>query len=170
MAKPAFDKVQNADSETDVRIRLQAHGETITSHITPFAKMDMPISLSLSRYALEARFQDTRYKTTARDFYEGERARLKALTGSDEVIFLNSDTALCEGSFTSLFIEKNNKLLTPALSCGLLAGVLRQALINRGDAEESLLTMEDVKTAEVVFVGNSLRGLMPAKFLDFLPH
>ena len=114
--------------------------------------------------------QETRVKTTARDFYDGERARLKALLEIDEVIFLNKNQQLCEGSFTSLFIEKNGRLLTPALICGLLPGVLRQALINSGEVEETILTLNDLKTADKIYVGNSLRGLMTASFKDFLLH
>ena len=111
-----------------------------------------------------------RDRTTARDFYDGERTRLKALINTDEVIFLNPKHELCEGSFTSIFIETDRKLLTPVISCGLLPGVLRQALIDAGKVEQTILTLADLKSADAIYVGNSLRGLMPAKFIDFLPH
>ena len=114
--------------------------------------------------------QETRFKTSARDFYDGELARISALTQADEVIFVNDKQELCEGSFTSLFVKKNGQLLTPDLSCGLLPGVLRQDLIQTKKAKEAKLTLCDIQTAEAIFVGNSLRGLMPAKFIDFLPH
>ena len=52
----------------------------------------------------------------------------------------------------------------------LLPGVLRQALIDTGAAKEAKLKLSDLKAAEAIFVGNSLRGLMPAKLIDFLPH
>ena len=169
-AKTAFKTAKKIHPEMDARIRLVAQDGEILSRVTPYTELESPISLGLSRYALDSRLQNTQHKTTARDFYDGERARLKALIGLDEVIFLNADEQLCEGSFTSLFIQKNNKLLTPALVCGLLPGVLRQALIDLGKAEETILKIEDIRTAEAIFVGNSLRGLMPAKFIDFLPH
>ena len=169
-AKTAFEDAKKIHPETDTRIRMVAVEKTISLETYPYAEIKSPILLGLSRYALESRFQATEYKTTARDFYDGERARLKALIGSDEVIFLNAEGQLCEGSFTSIFIEKNGTLLTPALSCGLLPGVLRQALIYDGKAKEAILTMEDVKTAQNMFIGNSLRGLIAAKFRDFSPH
>ena len=169
-AKTAFEDAKKIHPETDTRIRMVAVENTISLEARPYTEIKTPILLGLSRYALESRFQATEYKTTARDFYDGERARLKALIGSDEVIFLNAEGQLCEGSFTSIFIEKNGTLLTPALSCGLLPGVLRQALIYDGKAKEAILTMEDVKTAQNMFIGNSLRGLIAAKFRDFSPH
>ncbi len=154
----------------DQRIRIMARDGQLTSQISPLKKFDMPLSLALSRYALSKDVQETRFKTTFRDFYDGERVRVTTLTQTDEVIFLNAAEEICEGSFTSLFIEKDGQLLTPAQSSGLLAGVLRQELIEKGDAVEAVLSLSDIKAADNIFVGNSLRGLMPAKFIDFLRH
>ena len=154
----------------DARVKLTARDDALSSQITPFRDLDTPVLLALSRYPLTKSVQETQFKTTARDFYDGERARVSALTNTNEVIFLNTNAELCEGSFTSLFIEKDGVLLTPNLSCGLLAGVLRQDLIETGEAVEAKLTLTDLKTADAIFVGNSLRGLMPATFIDFLPH
>jgi len=154
----------------DSRIRALAKANGFSVQVTPFKEMKTPLLLCISRYALENRLQETKFKTTARDFYDGERARLKASMGVDEVIFFNENQEICEGSFTTLFIEKNGKLLTPSLSCGLLPGVLRQDLLASGKSTESNLTLPDLETADEIFVGNSLRGLMPARFVDFLRH
>lgn len=154
----------------DARVRVTARQGILSSQITPFAELDTPVLLALSRYPLTERVQETQFKTTARDFYDGERARVSAMTNADEVIFLNAEGQLCEGSFTSLFIEKDGVLLTPHLSCGLLAGVLRQELIETRQAIEAKLTLIDLETADAIFVGNSLRGLMPATFKNYLQH
>ena len=160
----------NQKTGQDSRVRILAQDGKISSQITPFKALDTPVKLTISRYPLTKHMQETRFKTTARDFYDGERARLSALTQADEVIFLNENEQVCEGSFTSLFIQKGGKFLTPALSCGLLAGVLRQEMVEAGDAVEALLKLDDIVSAEKIFIGNSLRGLMPAKFIDFLRH
>jgi para-aminobenzoate synthetase/4-amino-4-deoxychorismate lyase len=152
------------------RVRIVAEAGQIAAQVTDFKPLETPLKLALSRYPLTKQMQDTRFKTTARDFYDGERARIKALTQSDEVIFLNDKQELCEGSFTSLFIKKDDRLFTPALSCGLLPGVLRHALIQTGRASEAVLTLSDIRNAEAIFLGNSLRGLMPAQFIGFLRH
>ncbi len=169
-AASAIKRVKGIKSDLDAHIRIVARDEEIDPHIVPFADLQTPLWLGLSRYPLTPEVQETQYKTTARDFYDGERARVKALIGSDEVIFVNENGELCEGSFTSLFIKSKKSLLTPDLSCGLLPGVLRQDLINSGQAREVKLTLKDIKTADAIYVGNSLRGLMPAKFIDYLPH
>ena len=54
-------------------------------------------------------------------------------------------------------------LLTPPLSCGLLAGVLRGEMLETGKAAEAVLTVEDLQAAKALFVGNSLRGLIRAR-------
>lgn len=51
---------------------------------------------------------------------------------------------------------------TPALKCGVLSGVLRQSLIDEG-YRPSLLSLDDLKEAQSLMIGNSLRGLIKAK-------
>jgi len=169
MASHLFSSLGQSTGD-DARIRVTARDSGLSTEITSFKELDLPLRLALSRYPLTDCLQETRIKSTARDFYDGERARVSALTRAVEVIFLNAKGQLCEGSFTSLFIERNGALVTPALSCGLLPGVLRRDLIATGQAKEAILTLADLETADKIFVGNSLRGLLAAEFIDFLPH
>ena len=127
-----------------------------------FIPFNTPVKLALSKHKLTPARQITTHKVSARDFYDGERARLSREHKVDEVIFENDKGELCEGSFTSLFLEKNGKILTPHIHCGLLPGVLRAQMIASGKAEQAILTLEDLEHADAVYIGNSLRGLMPA--------
>jgi branched-subunit amino acid aminotransferase/4-amino-4-deoxychorismate lyase len=76
------------------------------------------------------------------------------------VAFVDRDGFLTEGSVTSLFVERGGRLLTPPLARGLLPGVLREALIEAGRAEEADLRPEDLEGG--FFLGNAVRGLMAA--------
>ena len=98
-----------------------------------------------------------RFKTTDRAFYD--EARLKS--GAGEVIFADAEGFLTEGSFTSVFVERDGILLTPPLSRGLLPGILRDKLIAEGKAREEDLRAEDLSGG--FLVGNMLRGLMKAR-------
>ncbi|GAB4227692.1 MAG: aminodeoxychorismate synthase component I [Methyloligellaceae bacterium] len=102
------------------------------------------------------------HKTTRRQTYDQEHARLSARFGADEVLFVNERGELTEGSRTNIFIERGGKLLTPALECGLLPGTLRADLLASGKAEEAVLYPADLESADAVFLGNSVRGLVPA--------
>lgn len=101
-------------------------------------------------------------KTSQRTLYDQARAELP--NGLDELIFLNENGRLCEGTIANVFVKRDDVLLTPPLSAGVLPGVLRQELLSEGAAVESELTLADLDGAEV-FVGNSLRGLIKAKMI-----
>jgi branched-subunit amino acid aminotransferase/4-amino-4-deoxychorismate lyase len=97
-----------------------------------------------------------RHKTTRRALYE----QALAASDADEVIFLNERGEVCEGARTNIFVERDGVLLTPPVSSGLLPGVLRAALVQRGEAREKVLGLEDLSGG--FFLGNSLRGLLRA--------
>lgn len=105
-----------------------------------------------------------RHKTTRRDFYEAARAEF-TLEEADEVLLLNERGELCEGTITNLFIETGDgMLLTPAISSGLLPGILRAELIREGKARSEVLKPVALSNRRL-FVGNALRGLIPAELL-----
>jgi para-aminobenzoate synthetase/4-amino-4-deoxychorismate lyase len=104
-----------------------------------------------------------RHKTTWRQVFEAEQARLAEVASADEAIFLNERGELTEGSRSNIFIRRAGRLLTPPLSSGLLDGVLRRELLERGACEEAVLTPQDLAAAEDVLLGNSLRGPIRAR-------
>jgi para-aminobenzoate synthetase/4-amino-4-deoxychorismate lyase len=79
-------------------------------------------------------------------------------------LFTDPDGFLTEGSFTSLFVKRGGRLLTPPLSRGLLPGILRQRLIEEGKAEEADLVAADLDNG--LWIGNAVRGLIPARLAD----
>lgn len=96
-------------------------------------------------------------KSSNRALYDQTRANLPE--GVDEVLFCNENAVLCEGTITNVFVQRGDVLLTPHVKSGVLPGVLRQELIESGQAIEADLTVDDLNDA-VCFVGNSLRGLI----------
>lgn len=105
-----------------------------------------------------------RHKTTRRAFYEAARAEFPTDT-VNEVILLNEKGELAEGTITNLFVEDGEgRLMTPPLSSGCLAGVLRTSLICARKAYNHRLRPEDL-AGRPVYVGNSLRGLIRAELI-----
>jgi 4-amino-4-deoxychorismate lyase len=102
-------------------------------------------------------------KTTRRPIYDAARAALPQ--GVDEAILLNERGEVCDGTITSVFLDRGGLLLTPPRACGLLPGVLRGALLASGAAREATLRPEDLDDGRLM-VGNSLRGLIPARRQD----
>ncbi len=96
------------------------------------------------------------HKTSDRAFYDDARRA----AGAAEVAFVRPDGLITEGSFTSIFVRRDGRLLTPPAGLGLLPGVLRARLLASGAAVEAALTPADL--AGGFLIGNALRGLMPA--------
>jgi len=115
-----------------------------------------PVKVRLMPVPVSAEDWRLRHKTSDRSFYDEARRQ----AGSGEVLFYLPDGQLTEGSFTSLFVAREGQLLTPPASLGLLPGVLRARLLAEGRAVESALTAADLALG--FFLGNALRGLMPA--------
>ena len=162
----AIKSIKSLDKPQRVRLALNNLGEfdIQQSDYKPY-QINSEVTFSLSKYPLSDKVQVTRHKVSDRNFYDGERNRIRQLTDADEVIFLNNKNEICEGSFTSIFIKKNGFLVTPPLSSGLLPGILRADLLEKKQAIEGILTITDIIEADEVFLGNSLRGLMKAKLL-----
>ena len=154
----------HAETSQRIRLTLSAQGD-IGIEMESFQSLSEPIQIAISKNPLTSEVQETRYKVSARTFYDEERSRVKSETGSDEVLFFNARGELCEGSFTSVFIEKDGTLFTPDQTCGLLPGILREELLETGKAREAILTMENLIEADALYVGNSLRGLMRARLI-----
>ncbi|MBN9789334.1 aminodeoxychorismate synthase component I [Pseudonocardia sp. TMWB2A] len=115
-----------------------------------------PVKVALAPLPVDPSDWRLRHKSTERGFYD--QARLDS--GAFEVVFVAPDGSLTEGSFTSLFVERDGILLTPPVTQGLLPGVLRSDLLEEGRAVEATLTADDLKDG--FYIGNSVRGLMQA--------
>jgi len=97
------------------------------------------------------------HKTSDRAFYDEARAK----AGAFEVVFTDAEGFLTEGSFTTLYVERDGVLLTPPVSRRLLPGTLRTELIEAGRAKEADVRAEDL--AGGFYIGNAIRGILPAR-------
>ena len=85
-------------------------------------------------------------------------ARVEALKeGYDEAIMLNNQGKIAEGSAENIFILKNDKIITPPLTAGVLEGITRDSVIqiiefNGGKVIEADLDREDLYVADEVFM------------------
>ena len=147
-----------------VRLALQRSGEAAAA-VQPYEPLpaDKVWRLQLARIRLDSGNMLLRHKTSLRQVYTQARAEYLA-TRADEVLLANERGELCEGTITNLFADFGDGLLaTPRLDCGLLPGILRGELLDEGRAVEAIYSFDDLKAAKAIFVGNSLRGLIPAR-------
>tara|TARA_R110000787_G_scaffold148932_1_gene262898 strand:- start:79 stop:705 length:627 start_codon:yes stop_codon:yes gene_type:complete len=98
-----------------------------------------------------------RHKTTERKIYRDALAA----GGTYEVLMLDEAGYLTEGCFSNIFVERNDKLVTPPLARGVLPGVLRTSLLACGEAVEGDLRLFDLERG--FFIGNAARGMVAAQ-------
>ena len=147
-----------------VRLALQHSGEAAAA-VQPYEPLpaDKVWRLQLARIRLDSGNMLLRHKTSLRQVYTQARAEYLA-TRAEEVLLANERGELCEGTITNLFADfGDGPLATPRLDCGLLPGILRGELLDEGRAVEAIYSFDDLKAAKAIFVGNSLRGLIPAR-------
>lgn len=149
-----------------VRLLLSAEGDlsVTATDLTPVDEKTV-FNLVLASETIDPSNRFLYHKTTHRAFYDETRTRYQAETGCQEVLFENEMGFLTEGSYTTLFVKKGGRLMTPSLRHGLLPGTFRAGLLERGLAFEADLRPADLETADEMFVGNSVRGLVRARLL-----
>ncbi len=159
--KKLKETAKNENRNLKVRLVLSSKGN-INIKKEPVLEIKTPAKIRISKRSVNPDDSFLYHKTTRRAFYDQERKKGLA-KGYFETIFLNQRGELSEGTITNLFILKGRTLYTPAVKSGLLPGVLREYLLSSGEAKEKVLYLEDLKKADKIYLGNSVRGLIKAK-------
>jgi len=163
----ALEEATSPQEATNLRLRLLlATNGQVSIRAAPLeTALPTPLPFVFAEERVDAADPYLRHKTTRRTKFDRALAAAKK-DGAMEALFENQYGEMTEGAWTSLFVERGGKLLTPPLSSGLLPGTLRADLLAGGRAREAVLTREDIASADTVYLGNSVRGLMRAQILD----
>jgi para-aminobenzoate synthetase/4-amino-4-deoxychorismate lyase len=140
-----------------VRVLLADDGR-ITLESQQFVDPDRtatPAVIAISNQQVNSSNPFLYHKTTRRTLYDEQ---LRSHPGCYDVIFLNERDEISEGSYNSVVISLNGELLTSALDSGLLPGVLREELLEVGVIREAFLTLDDLRSADTIWMINSVRG------------
>ena len=140
-----------------VRLTLSKEGDMEITYADCTAERFGRVGISDRRVSSQDRFLF--HKTTNRSTYEQELtvARKQRLV---DVLFFNEGGQLTEGTIHNIFLVKGNVWRTPALACGLLPGVFRARILKeRANSCEAILSLDDLKHADAVYLCNSVRGI-----------
>ena len=104
-----------------------------------------------------------RHKSSVRTRYDAAWRAAEAQGGFD-MLFVNERGELTEGGRSNVFVQFDGRWHTPPLSCGLLPGVQRAAMLAdpAWNAQETVITRPMLARAEAIVVCNALRGALPA--------
>lgn len=159
---------KNDSTLIKIRLMLSATGHTaLSSEIIDQAPPEDNIcKISLHQHRINPDDIWLRHKTTHRWLYTTAFQHAQA-AGLTDYIFMNKNGAITEGCIHSIFIKQNNGIfLTPPVKDGCLPGILRRTLLASGQAEEKSITLEDLKSASKVWIGNALKGLREAHYIS----
>jgi len=106
---------------------------------------------------IDSRSQPMQAKA-ASNYANAALARVEALNnGYDEAIMLNYHGKIAEGSAENIFVVKNDEIITPPLTSGILQGITRDSVIDiiRADGRtliEKSLDRDDLYSADEIFM------------------
>lgn len=144
-----------------VRIEIDYLGTCAVdfARITPNPK---ELKVAISDQMIDTTHELFKHKTTSslvRGLYEQLYQDHKP-DNIDELLFINHAGFITESRFYNIIIVINLQWITPPVNDGLLAGVYRQQLIQRGKLTERQITKQDILTADAIYICNDVRGLI----------
>jgi para-aminobenzoate synthetase/4-amino-4-deoxychorismate lyase len=137
-----------------VRLRVNRRGQAQVEY-APLLPERRAWRVALAQQPVNPREVFLYHKTTHRQVYE--RA-LAARPDCDDVLLWNTHGELTESTRANVVARLDGRYYTPPVECGLLAGVYRGHLLQRGLLRERVLTINDLRRAEAIYLINAVRG------------
>ncbi|GAA5837261.1 hypothetical protein JCM9279_005633 [Rhodotorula babjevae] len=176
----AVDEARREGLEGDLRVRLSVlpTGEPKAEAFSLSPMPDYPVRVVLDdRPTSYDNDPFLRCKTSRRELYDSARARCGATLAPSpdptappfDVLLLNPSHELTESSISNVAVRlaPSAPFVTPRAECGLLEGVMRAELLERGEVQEGCVTVEEVKAAAragtlEILCFNGVRGVFKA--------
>ncbi len=144
-----------------VRVLVSQEG-AVTCEVSPLdtGGGDGPVRLGLAKEPVDSSNRFLHHKTTNRAVCE---SAVTAVSDCDDVLLWNERGEITETTIANVVFRIGGELVTPPVSCGLLAGVYRADMIERGLVRERIVFAGDIETAEQTYVINSVRKIRRAE-------
>ena len=85
----------------------------------------------------------------------------------NDCIILNNYERICDTTIANIFIIKDDKIYTPSLNEGCVAGVMRKFIIDTFSSQFTIiqmpLTIENLQKADEIFLTNSIKNIIWVK-------
>ncbi|AFH49441.1 4-amino-4-deoxychorismate lyase [Ignavibacterium album JCM 16511] len=161
IVKKINNELKTLDTKKVYRLKIIL-GKTgkVELQIQEFTQKKSVIKIILSKNKINSLNKFQYFKTTNRKLYDEEYNHYKA-KGFFDVIYLNENENVSEGSITNIFIRKGNVIITPTLQCGILSGIYRKYFIRtHPETKEKRISLDDLLTADEIILTNSVRGVV----------
>jgi para-aminobenzoate synthetase/4-amino-4-deoxychorismate lyase len=148
-----------------LRVSLTRNGEFQTQ-TAPLERLPEILPFTIFAKPIHSQNPMLAHKTSMRRTYNQALAQAKSQQLFD-CIFLNQKGELTEGARSFIMLNIDGQWYTPPLSCGVLPSIARaQALLDSSlNLRERVLTLDDVRHAQQIALGNALYGLRQAQLV-----
>ncbi len=127
-------------------------------------RLEASSTLAVARKSVDSGDVFLCHKTTNRAVYEKASSFAKATADkkadfpdADDVLLYNERGEVTESCIANVVVELDGRKVTPPVSCGLLAGTFRGDLLEHGEIEEGIVTLDDLRRADAIWLINSVR-------------
>lgn len=144
-----------------VRIMLEADGGVLCEAID-LSPLPNPMRVGLAGEPIDPSDVFLYHKTTSRAVYDRARASRPDV---DTPILWNEAGEITESADANVVIVRGWRKVTPPVECGLLAGTRRAELLAAGEIVEERILLEELQTADEIWLINSVRGWIAAQLV-----
>ncbi|MBS1173989.1 MAG: pabB [Burkholderiaceae bacterium] len=154
-----------SDAGYRLRLSLSTAG-VFQTQTTPLEKLPEVLDFAIYPERTHSQNPMLAHKTSMRQLYHRALAQAKSQNLFD-CVFLNEKGEVTEGARSCIFVQLDGNWYTPPLSCGVLPSVQRAHTLNDASfhAQERVLTLDDLRCAQNIRLGNALYGLRPARWV-----
>lgn len=142
-----------------VRVLLKPNGR-FTIQPTPLTPTPQTIQLAIATTPIHSQNVWLYHKTTHRQVYQQAQAQHPQ---ADDVLLYNEKGHLTEGCIGNIAFYLNGRWCTPPIEDGLLAGTMRQHLLNTGQLVEQSISIQQLQEQNLPLRHlNAVRKVRPA--------
>jgi 4-amino-4-deoxychorismate lyase len=137
----------------DGKLRLQS--QTLDNGI-----LKTGVCVGIANKPIDATIPFLYHKTTYRLPYT---MALESQPKYQDVLLWNEDGLITESTIANIAIDTPTGIITPPVNCGLLPGTFRSQLLADRKIREELITLDDLRNTQTLFLINSVRGWIHLK-------
>lgn len=145
-----------------VRVLLDKSGRVRTEWHPLLARPAAILCVAIAPQPVHSQNQQLYHKTTNRQIYE---SAAPPAWHCDDVILQNERGELTESTIANIVLKRNGVLVTPPTACGLLPGIMRQHLLERGIIREQIIRADELRPGQPLFLINSVRRWRAARLV-----
>ena len=156
------ERIAAEQGDARLRLLLDPAGEVVLERTPLPGPVEGPVPVALSGDPVDRSDASLFHKTTRREPYDRRRA---TRPHAFDVLLVNREGEVTEGTFTNVVVDLDGERVTPPLDAGLLPGVFRAGLLSRGEVRERTLLPGDLVRSRRIWLVNALRGWIEARLV-----